>query len=89
MINASTNSLSQNITVGNVPSGIAYNPKEKNIYVTNVGDGTISVISSTSNAVIKTIQTGNEPRTIVFVPLTNMMYVTAEGDDTVFAVAMN
>ena len=40
------------ITVGDRPEGIAYDPVNKRMYVTNVGDDTVSVIDTTTNTVV-------------------------------------
>jgi YVTN family beta-propeller protein len=44
-----------NVTVGQNPSGIAYDSALHEIYVTNQGLGTVSVISDMSNSVVATI----------------------------------
>ena len=45
IIDGSTNTVIQNITVDNGPSGVAVNPITNKVYVTNQGSNTVSVIS--------------------------------------------
>ena len=39
------------ILVGDFPNGIAYDPVNKRMYVTNFADGTVSVIDTNTNTV--------------------------------------
>ncbi len=57
------------IPVGSYPSSIAYNPANKNMYVTNAALNTVSVIDSSSNTVIKTIPVEKNPYAIAFNPV--------------------
>jgi len=45
VINGKTNLVIETIGVGNAPNGIAVNPSTHRAYVTNSGDGTVSVTS--------------------------------------------
>ena len=45
VINGQTNTVTATISVGAAPFGIAVNPKTGTVYVTNSGDGTVSVIA--------------------------------------------
>jgi YVTN family beta-propeller protein len=61
-INPNTNDFEGTaIPVGMSPIDIVYNRTNKNMYVTNAGSNTVSVIGPT-NSVIATIQTGPAPR---------------------------
>ncbi len=64
------------IPVGSYPSSIAYNPANKNMYVTNAALNTVSVIDSSSNNIISTISVGSEPTGIAYNPVNDNMYVT-------------
>ena len=48
VINGSTNSIVQNITVGTGPTGVAVNPNTNRIYTANE-DGTVSVVNGSTN----------------------------------------
>ncbi len=74
------------ITVGQAPSGVAYDPDNKGVYVTNALSGTVSVINTTTNTVVATIslpQIGTSPVppspwSIAYDSSTHEMYVTAD-----------
>ena len=75
-INPETNEFDRTpIPVGVNPFGIAYNPKNNNIYVTNYGSNTVSIINPTTNSVIDTIPTGTNPAGIAYNPSNNHIYV--------------
>ena len=73
------------IRVGDGPEGIAYDPVNKRMYVTNIRDGTISVIDTATNTIIDTnpntpdeidpIKVGDEPNDIAYDPVNKRMYV--------------
>ena len=63
------------ISVGDEPINIVYNPTVKDIYVTNSGSDTVSVIDGATDTVIKTIDVGDEPRHLVYNPSNKAMYV--------------
>jgi YVTN family beta-propeller protein len=67
------------IDVGNAPQGVAVNPTTNRIYVTNLLDGTVSVIDGTTNTVIATIDVGNSPSSVAVNPDTNRIYVVNAG----------
>jgi YVTN family beta-propeller protein len=67
------------INVGTDPLGAAFNPNNKDMYVTNGGPAfTVSVIDTSTNMVVDTIDlgNGNEPYDIAFDPNHGYMYVT-------------
>ena len=55
--------------------GIAYDPVNKRIYVSNPRDGPVSVMNTTSNIVIKSIRVGDGWRGIAYDPVHKMIYV--------------
>ena len=72
------------IMVGDGPEGIAYDPMNKRMYVTNIRDGTVSVIDTTTNTVTSNpITVGDRPIDIAYDPVSKRMYVTNIGPDTV------
>ncbi len=62
-LNAQTLAKTDSYTTGNGPDGIGLSADEKNIYVTNTADGTISVID-TKTKKTKTLNTGGKPELI-------------------------
>ena len=55
MISTATNTVTANNNVGSGPYGVAVTPNGEYAYVTNFGDGTVSVISTATNTVTETI----------------------------------
>lgn len=49
------------ITVGGSPQGIAYDGGLGEIFVTNSGDNTVSVISDSSHRVVASVPVGQNP----------------------------
>jgi YVTN family beta-propeller protein len=87
IIDGSTNKILKTISVGELPSRIAFNPENGNMYVTNQGSGTVSIINSSTNRVVENISIGNQykslPTGIAFNPENGNMYVTNQGSGTV------
>jgi len=69
--------------VGKVPTKIAINPKNNEVYVANSGDNKISVINGTE---IKNITVGNNPTEIAVDSNNNLVYVANYGDDTISVI---
>ena len=86
VINSTTNSIIEKITVGNSPTELDINPNNNLLYVTNSGDNTVSVINSTTNSVIDTITVGKSPEELAINPNNNLLYVTNSGDNTVSVI---
>lgn len=57
------------------PQGIAYNPRNTNLYVTNAGSNTVSIISGTS--IVDTINLGREPRDVAYYRAEQKMLVVS------------
>src|SRR5206468_3065007 len=70
---AKADSVIATIPVGSFPSGIAFNPSNGDMYVTNQAGGginsTVSVIDSSTNRVINTITTGVRSTALAFNPI--------------------
>lgn len=69
IIDADTNSPTLNTVIGTIavgqnPYGVAFNPSYTKAYVTNRGDGTVTVIDAQTDAVIDTITVGGGPGAI-------------------------
>ena len=88
MLNTTTNSLVDVIPVGAGPNGIAYNPNDDKVYVTNSISGTISVINGSSNTVT-TITVGKTPIGIIYNPVSNSVYVANSGSNIVTVIREN
>ena len=77
---------SSNIPVGSKPNSIAFGLG--NIYVTNSGSNTISVIDGKTNKVVATIPVGASPHDIIGSML-GKLYVTNSGSNTISVIDGN
>jgi YVTN family beta-propeller protein len=86
-INPDTNDFEGTaISVGSIPFGIAHNPTNNNMYVSNADSNTVSVINSTTNSVIDTIPTGSTPIGIAYNPNNGHIYVNNAGSNTTYVI---
>jgi len=75
-----------NITVGRGPWGIAYDPSNGYIYVTDYDSNTVSVIDGATNTVIANITVGSGPAGVAYDPSNGYIYVADSGSDTVSVI---
>jgi len=68
------------------PQGITVDSESNRIYVSNVGDNTITVIDGETQKPITKVIVNNSPQTIGFQPVTKKLYGVSPVDDTVFVV---
>ncbi len=88
LVNArSTLAVSATITVGQFPNGVAYDSGKGEIFVCNLGDGNVSVISDITNAVVATIPVGRYPREIDYDSGKGEIFVANSGDNTVSIIS--
>ena len=73
----------KDLTVGNNPTNIDFDPKNNKVFVINEDSNTVSVIDGNINKVIKTMEIGNKPYDVDFNPDINSLYVTNSYDDTI------
>lgn len=74
------------IPVGSFPYGIDYDNVDNKVYVTNAGDGSISVINPNTNTVTTTINGFSSPTGIIFDSTNDMIYVANTGSGSVLVV---
>ncbi len=75
------------IPVGNFPQSLAYDSDNKEMYVTNFEDKTVSAIDTSKNQVVgNPIPVGNQPFGIAYDSDTKEMYMTNVGDDSVSVI---
>ena len=86
VINPSTNTTINSITVGYAPLGVEFNPSGTLAYVVNQDSGTISVINPSTNTIINTITVGTYPYSITFNPSGTLAYVTIGNSDIVSVI---
>jgi len=70
------------IPVGSSPVGVTFDPKNGEVYVTNAGSNTVSVIDSSTNTVTKTIPVGTDPVGVAFDSTHDKIYVTNENPNS-------
>ena len=86
MIDAATRAVTATIPVGSGPFGVAVDPAAGTVYVTNNGDGTVSVIDAATRAVTATIPVGSGPDGVAVDPAAGTVYVTNNGAGTVSVI---
>ncbi|HXD10131.1 MAG TPA: hypothetical protein VN653_08720, partial [Anaerolineales bacterium] len=74
------------INVGNFPVGIAFNPRNGYMYVTNESEATVSVIDAATNEVIATVPVGLSPRAVTYNTRNGDMYVSNTFSDQVVVI---
>lgn len=74
-----------NITVGKTPSGIAYDPSNKEVYVVNTASNTTSAIKSTGGTPV-TIKVGLGPDAVVYNPADKDIFVLNEYSGSVSVI---
>ncbi len=65
----------ERITVGKTPLRVAITPDGSELYVTNYGDGTVSVIERKTRKVTHTVPVGNQPGPLAISPDGRKVYV--------------
>ena len=75
------------IRVGSGPVGVAVDAASHTAYVTNSGDGTVSVIDTRTNTVTATITVGTKPIDVAVDPATGTVYVPNYDDRTVSVIS--
>lgn len=78
VINSSTNAVVDQIHVGADPAGIAFDPSNGEMYVTDYMSDEVSVINSTTNTVTKEILLSSPPDCVAYDPENQFMYVGFE-----------
>jgi YVTN family beta-propeller protein len=79
-------SSTADVPVGSYPIGVAVDPATSEVYVTNNGSNSVSVISAGSDTVTGTVTVGRSPCGAAFDATNDSVYVTDTGDDTVSVI---
>jgi len=76
------------VNTGNAlePWGIAYDPSNGYLYVTNYGSDSVSVINGATNTVIANITVGSEQTGVAYDPSNGYLYVAVSGSDSVSVI---
>lgn len=72
------------IATGGSPTGVAYDSSDHRLFVTNEGNGTVSVIDTRNDSVVnRSVPVGLDPYGVAFDPANGEVYVADEANDTV------
>lgn len=83
VVDTSTQTVTQSVTVGPRPSGVAVTPDGSTVYVANSGGSSVSVLDTSDNSVADTVTVGADPTGVAVAPSGDAVYVTNRGDGTV------
>src|SRR6218665_3765523 len=75
--------VTNTITVGTTPAGVAVTPDGSTVYVTNRGSDSVSVIDTATGTVTKTITVGLRPFGVAVTPDGSTVYVASYESDSV------
>jgi YVTN family beta-propeller protein len=74
-VNLPSHTFTSSVTVGSVPTEIAFNSTGSRLYVTNQYSSTVSVIDVATNTQIDTISVGYRPFELIVAPGDSVLYV--------------
>jgi len=86
VIDAATNTVTSNVTVGAEPYGAAVNPAGTRVYVGNRSSNDVSVIDAATNKVMATISVGVAPTGVAVNPAGTRVYVANSGSNNVSVI---
>src|SRR5881409_83422 len=75
------------VPVGSVPEGVAYDSAKGEVFVTNLVDGTVSVISDSTNAIVATVPVGLAPIGAAYDPAKGEVFVANSGSTIVSVIS--
>ncbi|HET9257573.1 MAG TPA: beta-propeller fold lactonase family protein [Pseudonocardiaceae bacterium] len=81
-----TAKVTDTITVGNRPLGVAVSPDGRHAYVTNYVSGTVSVIDTGNDAVVGAIPVGGNPAGVAISPDGHRAYITNDNSNTLSVI---
>ena len=89
VIDISTNTVTDTVSVGSFPNDIAITPDSDFAYVANSVSDNVSVIDTSTNTVIDTVTVGSEPFAIAITPDGDFAYVVNTSSDNVSVIDIN
>ncbi len=79
--------VTNTITVGTSPTGVAYDSAIDEIFVANSGYNTVSVISDASNAVVATVTVGTSPTGVTYDSTKGEIFVSNHDSNSVSVIS--
>jgi YVTN family beta-propeller protein len=76
------------VPVGSDPFGVAVDPANKEVFVTNMGSDNVSIINGTSQLPVGNVTVQSHPEGIVFDPIDNALFVADNGSDDVSVISV-
>jgi YVTN family beta-propeller protein len=89
IVNTTTNSVVQTVSVGSYPYGAAYDSGKGEVFVSDYGSQQVSVINDTTNTVVATINVGIEPHGLVYDSAKGEIFVSNFGESNVSVIDDN
>ncbi|TGV09968.1 YncE family protein [Alcaligenaceae bacterium 429] len=80
VINPETGNVEQSIATGKEPLDLLIDEQRQRLYVTNRGEGTLTVYNSTDNTLLQTIALPAHPNSLALNPATGDLYVTIKNE---------
>ena len=87
MIDTTTNDV-DDIDTGDLPRGLRLSPDGKRAYITNFGDGTLSVVDTITNSVATTVDVPGHPEAVAVSPDGERIYVGDYWSGTVAVISV-
>lgn len=84
-IDASTNQVIGRTPIGDYPDGIAYDPGDDLVLVSNKNAGSETVVEGSSGQVVRTVQLGREAGNVAYEPASGLAYAAVRPPDQVVA----
>lgn len=86
MIDITTDTIKITFNVGNKPSAVVVSSDGSKLYVTNTGDGTVSVIDTATNNIRTLVNVGNNPSGIAANPYRSQISVANSQDNNIYVI---
>ncbi len=81
--------VTNTITVGGAPWGVAYDSSKGEVFVVNSGSNSVSAISDNTNAVVATVTVGQSPYRVVYDSAKGEIFVANYGANSVSVISDN
>ena len=86
VIDVANQTLVKQIATGDGEHSIAFSPDSKYAYVTNMDDGTMTIIATDSLDIVKDLEVGRQPVSVAVSPTTGMVYIADQAEGVISVV---